>query len=114
MWSRRSPCKGDGRRDMAAFFSTWGKKLATVYVGIDIRVPHQLPGKPAPGAGSKHVGSYSLCPKIKRKQHGIKVEHGMYGEQEGSHLEWPDHTGRNRVNARKQNDLQFSDSNFFF
>ena len=38
----------------------------------------------------------------------------MYREQESSHLEWPDHTGRNRVNARKQNDLQFSDSNFFF
>ena len=38
----------------------------------------------------------------------------MYREQESSHLEWPDHTGKNRVNARKQNDLQFSDSNFFF
>ena len=38
----------------------------------------------------------------------------MYREQENSHLEWPDHTDGNRVNARKQKDLQFSDSKLCF
>ena len=34
------------------------EKEATIYRDIEVRVAHQLPGKPAARAGRKHVGSY--------------------------------------------------------
>lgn len=37
--------------DMTAVFTTQGRKRLPFIAGIDIRLPHQLPGKPAAGAG---------------------------------------------------------------
>ena len=35
-----------------------GEKGPPFKGGTDVSLAHQLPGKPAPGAGGKHVGSY--------------------------------------------------------
>ena len=48
----------DGRQDMAAILTSWGRRKLPFIGGIDFRLAHQLPGKPAAGAGGKHVGSY--------------------------------------------------------
>ena len=52
------PCMVGGRQDLAAIVATWGRKRLPFTGGIDVRLAHQLPGKPAAGAGGKHVGSY--------------------------------------------------------
>ena len=54
-----------GRKDMAIFV-TWGRKRLSFIGSIDVRLSHQLPGKPAAGAGGNHVGSYWLSPMIQR------------------------------------------------
>ena len=37
--------------DVTAVLTTQGRKRLPFIEGIDIRLPHQLPGKPAAGAG---------------------------------------------------------------
>ena len=54
-----------GRKDMAIFV-IWGRKRLSSIGSIDVRLSHQLPGKPAAGAGGKHVGSYWLSPMIQK------------------------------------------------
>ena len=48
----------DSRKDMAATFATWGRSKLPFIGGIEVRLTHQLPRKPAAGAGGKHVDSY--------------------------------------------------------
>ena len=45
-------------QDVAAIFANWGERRLPFIGGIDVRLAHQLPGKPAAGAGGKRVGSY--------------------------------------------------------
>ena len=57
-WSNMPPCTADGGQDSAATLAIQGRRRLPFIGGIDIRLAHQLPGKPAAGAGGKHVGSY--------------------------------------------------------
>lgn len=50
---------------MTASFATWRRRRLPFIRGIDIRLA-QLPGEPAAGAGSKHIGRYYLSSIIKR------------------------------------------------
>ena len=57
------------RQDTAEISSTRGIRRLPFTGGTDItniRLAHQSPGKPAARAGSNHIGSYSISPKIKR------------------------------------------------
>ena len=51
-WSDISPappCAAEDGQDMAAVFAPWGRVRLPVIRGIDIRLAHPLPGKPAEG-----------------------------------------------------------------
>ena len=48
----------DSRQDMAANFATCGRRRLPFIGGIDVRLPQQLPGKPAAEAGGKHISSH--------------------------------------------------------
>ena len=58
-------CTAYGRQDMAAVFTTRGRRLPFVRV-IDVRWANRLPRTPAAGAGGKHTGNYQWSPVIKR------------------------------------------------
>ena len=51
------PRTADSRQDAEGTFATWGRRLPFIW-GIGVRLARQLPGKPASGAGGKHVGNY--------------------------------------------------------
>ena len=57
-WSNTSLCVADSKQDMAADFATRGRRRLPFIGGINVRLAHKSPGKPAAGAGSKHIGSY--------------------------------------------------------
>ena len=57
-WSNTPPLIADSRQDRAAIFSTQERKRLPFIEGIDVRLAHPLPGKPASGAGGPHVGGY--------------------------------------------------------
>ena len=53
-WSNTPPCIADGEQDTAAVFEIQqGEGRLPVIGGIDIRLAHQLPRKPAAGAGGR-------------------------------------------------------------
>ena len=64
-WSETPLRTAAGKKDIANL-RYLGKMEATIYRGTDVRMAHQLPGKPAAGAGGKHVGNYWLSPIINR------------------------------------------------
>ena len=43
------PCMAGSRQDVTAIFTTQGRRRLPFVGGIDIRLAHQLPGKPAAG-----------------------------------------------------------------
>ena len=48
----------DSKQNAAVIFTTQETRRPPLIGGIDIRLAHQLPGKPAAKAGGKFVGSY--------------------------------------------------------
>ena len=48
-WSDTPPCVADCGKDMAAVLATWGRGRLPVMGRTDVRLAHQLPGKPAEG-----------------------------------------------------------------
>lgn len=53
-------CVTQGKQDMAAAFSTRGRRSLPFIRGTDARWAHPLPRQPVAGAGVKRVGSYDL------------------------------------------------------
>ena len=43
-WSNTPPCAADSEQEIAAVFTTWGRRRLPFIEGIDIRLSHQLPG----------------------------------------------------------------------
>ena len=56
-WGETPSCVAKNSQDVTAICATWEKRRLLFIGGIGGRLAYQLPGKPAAGAGSEHVGS---------------------------------------------------------
>ena len=94
-WGDTPPCAVASRQDMVSVFSSQVRRG-----GIDIRLVHGLPGKPAEALASYHpfdkLGQRQVCRKVSPVS-GMQVKQalvkeGLYREQENSNLERPENT----------------------